>query len=96
MSENLLNISSIYKMSYQCNTEQTLKSAYWAKNGMESVYTNFSDTPPSSNFCAILDYIFFSSDHLIVRKVFQLSDHSTGESYLDETDLCLVVAVECF
>ena len=76
--------SNNYEISYRPNTEQVLKSAYREKNGSEPVYTNFSDTPDSPNFCETLDYIFFAG-HLTVEKVLELPDHPIGESYPDET-----------
>ncbi|CAF1211325.1 unnamed protein product [Didymodactylos carnosus] len=76
--------SSTFEISYRRNAEQVLKSAYREKNGTEPVYTDFSDTPGSPNFCATLDYIFFSGC-LTVEKVLELPDHPTGESYPDET-----------
>jgi endonuclease/exonuclease/phosphatase family metal-dependent hydrolase len=76
--------SSMYEISYQTNAEQVLKSAYREKNGVEPVYTYFSDTTKSPNFCATLDYIFFAGC-LTVEKVLELPDHPTGESYPDET-----------
>ncbi|CAF4030577.1 unnamed protein product, partial [Rotaria sordida] len=76
--------SSTYEISYRPNTEQVLKSAYREKNGAEPVYTDFSDTPSSPNFCATLDYIFFNG-HLTVEKVLELPDHPSSESYPDET-----------
>ncbi len=75
---------STYEISYRPNTEQVLKSAYREKNGMEPVYTNFSDILPSPNFSGTLDYIFFSG-HLTAEKVLELRDHPIGESYSDET-----------
>ncbi|CAF1619639.1 unnamed protein product [Rotaria sp. Silwood1] len=76
--------SNTYEISYRPNCEQVLKSAYREKNGAEPVYTNFCDTPPSPNFCATLDYIFFNG-HLTVEKVLELPDHPSSESYPDET-----------
>jgi endonuclease/exonuclease/phosphatase family metal-dependent hydrolase len=76
--------SSTYEISYQPKTEQVLKSAYREKNGAEPVYTNFSDTLSSPNFCATLDYIFFTG-YLTVEEVLELPDHPTSESYPDET-----------
>jgi mRNA deadenylase 3'-5' endonuclease subunit Ccr4 len=76
--------SNNYGIPYQPNTEQVLKSAYREKNGSEPVYTDFSDTPQSSNFCETLDYIFFVG-HLKVEKVLELPDQPIGESYPDET-----------
>jgi mRNA deadenylase 3'-5' endonuclease subunit Ccr4 len=79
-----LPASATYKITYQPNREQILKSAYREKNGMEPVYTNFADTTSSSRFCATLDYIFYNG-HLIVDKVLDLPDQPTSESYPDET-----------
>jgi mRNA deadenylase 3'-5' endonuclease subunit Ccr4 len=76
--------SSTYEVSYRPNAEHVLKSAYREKNGMEPVYTDFSDTPHSPNFCETLDYIFFDGD-LTVEDVLELPDHPTSESYPDET-----------
>ncbi|CAF2746207.1 unnamed protein product [Rotaria sp. Silwood2] len=76
--------STSYEISYRPNSEQVLKSAYREKNGTEPVYTDFSYTPHSPNFCATLDYIFFYG-HLMVGKVLELPDHPTGESYPDKT-----------
>ncbi|CAF3468567.1 unnamed protein product [Rotaria socialis] len=76
--------SSSYEISYRSNTELVLKSAYREKNGAEPMYTNFSHTPPSPNFCATLDYIFFNGS-LTVEKVLELPDHPSGDSYPDET-----------
>ncbi|CAF4570636.1 unnamed protein product, partial [Didymodactylos carnosus] len=63
---------------------QVLKSAYREKNGTEPVYTDFSDTPHSPDFCATLDYIFFVG-RIMVEKVLELPDHPTSESYPDDT-----------
>jgi mRNA deadenylase 3'-5' endonuclease subunit Ccr4 len=76
--------SNNYDISYQPNTEQVLKSAYREKNGSEPVYTDFSHTLNSPNFCATLDYIFFVGD-LTVEKVLELPDNPIGESYPDAT-----------
>ncbi|CAF1068379.1 unnamed protein product [Rotaria sp. Silwood1] len=76
--------SNTYEISYRPNHEQVLKSAYREKNGTEPVYTDFSHTPHSPNFCETLDYIFFNGS-LTVEKVLELPDHPTGESYPDET-----------
>jgi endonuclease/exonuclease/phosphatase family metal-dependent hydrolase len=73
-----------YDIAYQPNGEQILKSAYREKNGSEPVYTDFSHTPFSPNFCATLDYIFFNGQ-LMVENVLELPDHPIGESYPDET-----------
>jgi mRNA deadenylase 3'-5' endonuclease subunit Ccr4 len=71
-------------ISYRPNVRQVLKSAYREKNGSEPVYTNYSDTPHSPNFCATLDYIFFNGQ-LTVENVLELPDQPTGKSYPDET-----------
>jgi endonuclease/exonuclease/phosphatase family metal-dependent hydrolase len=76
--------SKDYDVSYLPNTEQVLKSAYREKNLSEPVYTNFSDTPGSPDFCETLDYIFFTGQ-LTVEKVLELPDQPIGESYPDET-----------
>jgi mRNA deadenylase 3'-5' endonuclease subunit Ccr4 len=76
--------SNDYDISYRPNAEQVLKSAYREKNGSEPVYTDFSHTLYSPNFCATLDYIFFNGQ-LTVENVLELPDQPTGESYPDET-----------
>ena len=73
-----------YKISYRFDTKHVLKRAYREKNEMEPIYTNFCDTSSSSRFCATLDYIFFVG-RLTVKKVLELPDHPTAESYPDET-----------
>ncbi|CAF2156558.1 unnamed protein product [Rotaria magnacalcarata] len=74
----------MYEISYRPNSERTLKSAYFEKNGAEPVYTNFRDVAKSPNFCETLDYIFFQGN-LIVEKVLELPDQPLSESYPDET-----------
>ncbi len=54
-----------------------LKNAYREKNGSEPVYTDFSHTPHSSNFCETLDYIFVDGE-LTVEAVLELPDQPTG------------------
>ncbi|CAF3923616.1 unnamed protein product [Rotaria sordida] len=76
--------SNQYKVSYQPNGKQILKSAYYEKNGTEPKYTNFAATSQNPNFCATLDYIFFAGN-LCVNDVLNLPDNSTSESYPDET-----------
>ncbi|CAF1054156.1 unnamed protein product [Adineta steineri] len=73
-----------YTKNYPFNTRQLLRSAYREKNGTEPNYTNFSSTRKTKNFCATLDYIFFSGN-LIVNDVLQLPNYPTGESYPDRT-----------
>jgi len=73
-----------YQITYRSNVEQVLKSAYREKNGAEPVYTDFSHTPHSPNFCETLDYIFFHGQ-LTVKQVLELPDQPIGESYPDET-----------
>ena len=81
---DLLPKSPYYQVSYWPKVDQILRSAYCEKNGTEPNYTNFASTTSSPNFCATLDYIFFSGD-LVVDQVLELPDHPTGESYPDET-----------
>lgn len=73
-----------YQITYRPNIEQVLKSAYREKNGAEPVYTDFSHTPHSPNFCETLDYIFFHGP-LMIKDVLELPDQPIGESYPDET-----------
>ncbi|CAF1166806.1 unnamed protein product [Adineta steineri] len=80
----ILPKSDIYEISYQRNAGQVLKSAYREKNGVEPIYTDFSHTPHSPNFCETLDYIFFNG-RLAVKDILELPDHPTSESYPDQT-----------
>ena len=73
-----------YQITYRPNVEQVFKSAYREKNGAEPVYTDYSHTPHSPNFCETLDYIFFHGA-LTVKDVLELPDQPIGESYPDAT-----------
>jgi len=73
-----------YKISYQPNADQVLKSAYREKNGVEPAFTNFATTSGEPSFCATLDYIFFNG-RLMVEKVLRLPNWPRGKSYPDAT-----------
>ncbi|CAF1255700.1 unnamed protein product [Rotaria sordida] len=76
--------SNIYEVRYRPDAKHVLRSAYMEKNGAEPLFTTFSSTPDSPDFCTTMDYIFFHG-RLVVDEVLRLPDYITSESYPDAT-----------